>query len=50
VNKFFQTLARLASSSEVSLAKSENNLGLREDEMGKTLARLGFYFYLPSEA
>jgi hypothetical protein len=52
---FFQTLTILARSKEVSLAKSENNSGWREEESvrkkRKTLTRLAIiylFFYSPS--
>jgi hypothetical protein len=52
VDKFFQTLARLASSKEVLLAKSGNNSGSGEKESLKgkiSLATLvNGYFYSPS--
>jgi hypothetical protein len=47
VEKFFQTLARLASNNEFSLAKSENILGSRMEESvreEKTLAKLASWF------
>jgi hypothetical protein len=47
VDKFFHTLARLASSEEFSLTKSENSSGSEEDKsvkVKKTLARLASWY------